>query len=246
MRPSNNPDRDIELEERVADLTDHIERRYYGKHRGIVMDNDDPLQLGRLRVSAPTLLGPDVTLDWALPCAPYGGADNQGWFFIPEKGAGVWIEFEDGLLDWPIWVGCYWTRIKDKSETPRAAKPNFQDESSPAAPQGVRLLRTPQGHLFQFDDRDGSESLTLRDGKNNHVLRMDKDGVKLLAFADQNGKGKQTITLKASEIEICDSSENSLKLSSSAFELTAKKPFTINAAGQPVTIKGATVDFIKA
>lgn len=246
MKTQDNVDRDIELEERIADLTDHIERRYYGKHRGIVMDNDDPLQLGRLRVSAPGLLGPDVTLDWALPCTPYGGADNQGWFFVPEKGAGVWIEFEDGLLDWPIWVGCYWTRPKDKSETPRGVRANLKDESKPAPAPGLKLLRTAQGHLFQFDDRDGTESLTLCDGKNKHVLRMDKEGLKLLAFADENGAGKQTLSFRTNAIEIQDANQNALKLSDSAFEITAKKPFTINAAGQPVTIKGATVDFVKA
>ena len=50
-----------------------IERRFYGKYRGIVVDNQDPSKLGRLKLRVPSVLGKDVVTGWATPCVPYGG-----------------------------------------------------------------------------------------------------------------------------------------------------------------------------
>ena len=62
--------------------------RFYGKYRGTVENNIDPLMLGRLQVSAPAVLG-DSTLAWATPCVPYAGS-GVGLFLIPPTGAHVW------------------------------------------------------------------------------------------------------------------------------------------------------------
>ena len=80
--------------------------KFHGKYRGKVEDNLDPLQLGRLRVSAPDALGTDIST-WALPCVPLAGAQN-GMLALPVTGAQVWVEFEQGDLDYPVWVGCFW------------------------------------------------------------------------------------------------------------------------------------------
>jgi uncharacterized protein involved in type VI secretion and phage assembly len=79
---------------------------YFGKYRGKVENNIDPLQLGRIQVSAPAVLGAG-TLSWAMPCAPYAG-NGVGLFLIPPTGANVWVEFEGGDPDYPIWAGCFW------------------------------------------------------------------------------------------------------------------------------------------
>ena len=55
-----------------------VERRFYGKYRGLVVNNDDPKRLGRLRLRVPSVLGPDVVTGWAMPCVPYGGAGESG------------------------------------------------------------------------------------------------------------------------------------------------------------------------
>lgn len=81
-------------------------KRYYGKYRGKVENNIDPMQLGRIQVSAPAVLG-DGTLSWAMPCTPYAGS-GVGFFAIPPVGANVWVEFEGGDPDYPIWAGCFW------------------------------------------------------------------------------------------------------------------------------------------
>jgi hypothetical protein len=91
------------------------EERFYAKYRGKVENNLDPLQLGRLQVSVPAVLG-DGRLSWAMPCVPYAGP-GIGFFAIPPNGANVWVEFEGGDPDYPIWSGCFW----GKGEVP--AKP---------------------------------------------------------------------------------------------------------------------------
>jgi len=80
--------------------------QFCGKHRGKVESNIDPMQLGKIQVSVPAVLG-DGCLSWAMPCTPYGGA-GVGFFAIPPVGANVCVESEGGDPDYPIWAGCFW------------------------------------------------------------------------------------------------------------------------------------------
>ena len=79
---------------------------YYGKYRGKVENNVDPMLLGRIQVSCPAVLGKGRS-SWALPSAPYGGP-GVGLLAIPPNGASIWVEFEGGNTDYPIWSGCFW------------------------------------------------------------------------------------------------------------------------------------------
>ena len=80
--------------------------KYYGKYRGKVLDNIDPLFQGRVKVEVAAV--PGSKLNWALPCTPYGGP-GVGFYAIPPIGANIWVEFEGGDPNFPIWVGCFWT-----------------------------------------------------------------------------------------------------------------------------------------
>ena len=179
----------MSLEQVVADLAEKVERRFYGKYRGFVVDNADPEHLGRLKLKVPSVLGPDVVTGWAMPCVPYGGDAGQGFLFIPENEAGVWVEFEAGDLEFPIWVGTFWSKPGGESELP---KPNDKDGKQGDAvqdPPTRKIIKTKKGHTIQLEDKDGEEMITLvaavEDGK-SHVITMDKYGIKITDGANGN------------------------------------------------------------
>lgn len=85
--------------------------RHWGKHRGLVDDNNDPLALGRLLVRVPGL--PVMLSTWAMPCLPHKAPD-AGPHILPPIGASLWVEFEEGLINNPIWTGCF----RDEANAP--------------------------------------------------------------------------------------------------------------------------------
>jgi hypothetical protein len=80
--------------------------RYYGKYRGSVFNNIDPESRGRIQAIVPDVLGL-IPSTFALPCRAVAGKQS-GMFAVPEINSGVWIEFEQGDPDYPIWSGCFW------------------------------------------------------------------------------------------------------------------------------------------
>jgi hypothetical protein len=82
------------------------ERKFYGKYRGTVVNNIDPLQIGRIQAIVPDVSNIMLS-SWAMPCLPIAGK-QEGMFCVPQIGSGVWIEFEQGDPDYPIWVGGFW------------------------------------------------------------------------------------------------------------------------------------------
>lgn len=89
-------------------------KAYYGKYRGTVINNVDPEQRGRMMVQVPAVLGL-VPSSWAEPCVPLAGPSGppMGVYFVPPIGAGVWVEFEGGDPELPIWSGCRWGAQSD-------------------------------------------------------------------------------------------------------------------------------------
>ncbi len=95
--------------------------RYLGKYRGTVVNNVDPENRGRIQAIVPDVQGL-IPNTFALPCLPAAGK-GSGAYFLPELGAGVWIEFEQGDPDYPIWTGCFWGSAAELPEMGIASPP---------------------------------------------------------------------------------------------------------------------------
>ena len=103
----------------ALDVLEQQADRFYGKYRGIVANNLDPTQTGRLQAMVPEVLG-EIPSGWALPCQPFTGT-GAGLYAVPQPGAGVWIEFEAGDTSRPIWSGGWWAAGEvpmDEMQTP--------------------------------------------------------------------------------------------------------------------------------
>ncbi len=184
------------VEELLQELISKIDQRYYGKYRGYVSEVNDPESRGRIRARVPRLLGEDTPTGWALPASPYAGPD-QGLFAVPELGAGVWIEFEEGDLSRPIWSGMWWgspqaadINTADSTATrapapatqvaPEGAKDWKAPERQPETPQHeyprqvadpkVRILKSASGHHIVLDDRPEYERIEIHDSKGNRLI----------------------------------------------------------------------------
>ena len=95
--------------------------KFFGKYRGTVINNIDPMQMGRIQAIVPDVSS-IVPTSWAMPCVPLAGIQN-GILAVPIIGSGVWIEFEQGDPDYPIWVGCYWGTAAEIPALSRIAPP---------------------------------------------------------------------------------------------------------------------------
>lgn len=137
---------------------------FMGKYRGVVSDNADPLHLGRVRARVPDVAG-GQELGWALPCAPFGG-NQVGFFAVPDRGAGVWIEFECGDPDYPIWTGCFWT---DQSQMPNTVT---------SAGEKKLFIKTKEGHSLLLDGSSSSTGITIQASGGQKII-INSDGIQI-------------------------------------------------------------------
>lgn len=137
-------------------------RALYGKYRGTVINNVDPMQIGRIQAMVPDVAG-FVPSTWAMPCVPVAGINN-GLFTVPMIGSGVWIEFERGDPDYPVWVGGYWGIAAEVPVLARMVPPavpgitlqtplkNGLVISDVPGPTGGILIQTATGAMISVSD----------------------------------------------------------------------------------------------
>ena len=135
---------------------------FYGKYRGTVLNNVDPMQQGRIMAIVPDVTGP-LPSSWAMPCLPLAGI-NTGFFTVPPVGAGVWIEYEKGDADHPIWVGGFWGSAAELPALSRTVPPavsgitlqtmlkNGIVISDVPGPTGGILIQTTTGAMISVSD----------------------------------------------------------------------------------------------
>jgi uncharacterized protein involved in type VI secretion and phage assembly len=229
-------------EKTLTRLVEKVDHKYYGKYRGIVVDNNDPEKLGRLKVKVPSVLGNDVVTGWAMPCLPYGGIANQGFLAIPEIDAGVWVEFEAGDLEYPVWVGTYWGKPGGESELPKPNQADGSEDSSVQEPPTRKIMKTKQGHTIQLEDKEGEEMVLIVEAVNGEVITMDKNGIKIT-----DGANSHEVALNGSGISVSDGvNSHEVALSGEGISIqdgTNQHSVVLNAQGvKAETQTGATVN----
>ena len=122
------------MEQVLERVVERLGTSYFGKYRGIVTDVADPENMCRIRARIDSLLDGKEP-GWAMPAAPFAG-DGHGMVMLPKVGSGVWIEFEAGSLDNPIWSGGWWAS---------GQRPDPQGEQ-------VRVIVSEKGHQVVLDD----------------------------------------------------------------------------------------------
>lgn len=160
------------------------QNRFYGKYRGTVLNNVDPMQSGRIQVQVPDVLGMSIS-SWALPCVPFAGRQS-GMFVLPKVGDGVWVEFEQGDLNFPIWVGGFWGSA---AEVPALALAGL-----PVSPSV--LLQTGGQQMLMLSDLPGPTGGILLKSKTGAMISITEIGITI-----SNGQGA-TITLTGPTVDI--------------------------------------------
>jgi uncharacterized protein involved in type VI secretion and phage assembly len=152
------------------------QNKFYGKYRGTVTVNVDPEQRGRIMAMVPDVLGL-IPSSWAMPCFPIAGK-QQGTYFIPQIGAGVWVEFENGDPSYPIWTGCFWGAV---AEVPALAL-----AGNPASPNIV--LQTSLQNAVVISDLPGPTGGIMLKSTTGASIIVNDTGIYI-----QNGKGASIV-----------------------------------------------------
>lgn len=207
-------------------------RRFFGKYRGKVTSNIDPFQIGRVQVNVPAIFGED-RLAWAMPCTPYAGA-GVGFFTLPPVNANVWVEFEGGDPDYPIWSGCFW----GINENP----------AQPTAIPQIKLFKT-ESTTITINDTPGAGSLTVEINPPAVALPLkavfNSEGIEI------NNNNITTVKLKPDQIELKTGEASTVTLNLADIFLkeasieTKLTPTGIELTSLPAQIKLSTASGIE-
>jgi uncharacterized protein involved in type VI secretion and phage assembly len=147
----------------------------YGKYRGQVVNNIDPMQVGRIQVVVPEVS--EETLPWAMPCLPWAG-NQTGLFAVPPVGSSVWVEFERGDPDHPIWVGGFWGASAEVPPLVLAIPPTVSGLT----------VQTPTGTGLVLSDMPGPSGGIMLKSRTGATIVVNDTGIVI-----QNGMGASIV-----------------------------------------------------
>jgi phage protein D/phage baseplate assembly protein gpV len=188
---------------------------------GLVLDNQDPDGLGRVKIRLPGL-SEAHSGHWARLAAPTAG-DGRGMFFLPERNDEVLVTFEQGDITRPYILGALWNS-EDKPPNPNSDGQN-----------NIRIIKSRSGHSVRFDDTPGAEKIDIIDKSTENSVTIDtqSNSISIKSAKDvviEAPQGK--ISLRAKSVEVKSTADAKLEAQS-----------TVNLkAGATMTIKGQRVN----
>jgi phage baseplate assembly protein V len=211
----------------VTEVFDHLTQaarmdgQFYGVAIGIVTNNKDPEELGRVKLTLPWMAD-DAESNWARVATPMAGA-ARGFYFLPEVDDEVLVAFEHGSPEAPYVMGALWNG-KDKPPVSNSDGKN-----------DVRVIRSRSGHVIRLTDTDQDERIEIIDSsaRNSIVISTKDNKITITAEADvviTSTGGK--LQLSGKEVEITSQSD---------VKIEAKTTLAVDSGGQ-LNIKGKLVN----
>jgi len=197
---------------------------YYGKYRGKVAANNDPLQMGRLQALVPAIA--DLALNWALPCTPYAGK-KVGLYTVPPVGANVWIEFEGGDPNYPIWSGCFWESSAD-----------MPTDLEPIDPQ-LKVLQTDKMVLI-LDDKLIKLTIKVPTDAGTMTIVIDKGGIVLTSDMVTTTVAPDKIELKKTPVTF--TIDDAATTKKAAASITLSDSITLKNGAASAEVAAASID----
>ena len=158
--------------------------QFFGKYRATVTNNIDSEKKGRILVEVAGI-SDFPTSNWATPCVPFAGMQS-GFFVVPAIGSGVWVEFEQGDLRYPIWTGGYWGSESEPPPLALAGVPDLQ----------TIVVQTTEGNLLMISDTPGPGGGLLLQASTGASIKVNDTGITI-----DNGKGA-SILLTAKTVSV--------------------------------------------
>lgn len=194
----------------------------YGVVTGIVTNNQDPDEVGRVKVKIPRISGEDES-NWARVVSFFAGKD-RGAFYLPEVEDEVLLAFEYGDINMPYVIGTLWNGVDTPPET------NSDGENN------IRVIKSRSGHIIRLNDKEGEEKIEIIDSSEKNILTIDTAENKITISSDQdidilapNGK----VLIDASEFEIKSASDSKIE---SGGNLDVEASGDLNAVGATINL----------
>lgn len=170
--------------------------RFFGKYRGIVHRTSDPKKKARLILKVPAVAGTE-DVGWALPNPSSGGSTNTGDFWCPEVGDAVWVEFEEGDPERPVWKPGPWGTRDGASMLMEHSRGEADDIDFTVRDHGnippsqfagtytnVRVMRAKDGGLLEFDSTEGEERVQLSHRTGSRIEFLADGGMQEISTAN--------------------------------------------------------------
>lgn len=191
-------------------------KTYYGIYHGIVTNIQDPEKRGRIKVKIPSVLGADVESAWCDPVIPVA-YDGGGDFCLPQVNEAVWVQFLEGNVNRPLYLGGWW-----------------QKEQSPLDGSYDRLDDTRIVSYKDFKVTIHEGESTIEDD-NKNIIKLDGNGIDI-TDANQNN-----IKLTSSGITLTDCNGNTVTMSGGGVTINSSGSVSVTAGGN-VTVSGSRIN----
>lgn len=193
----------------------------YGVVIGIVTNNKDEDNLGRVKLKFPWLSDQDESF-WARLAVPMAG-NSRGTFFLPEIDDEVLVVFEHGDINRPYVIGALW----NSADVPPLD--NADGENN------LRQIKSRSGHTLTFNDKDGEETFEIVDmtGSNKIIINSSQNSITIESAQDISIKAPDgNLTIEANEITV---------KSAAAMKLESGSSLDVKSSSA-MKLKGSTID----